>query len=90
MKCRVFRALKPTRPYLKGKEKNLFPDLQRICSHWTRRTSAESSNLSTMSWKTQAEGRSQYREGGQGSSQKMESAAASPNQVRDEFVAGSF
>lgn len=44
----------PTGPYLKGKEKYLFPDLQRICSHWTRSRSAESSNLSTMSWKTDA------------------------------------
>lgn len=44
----------PTGPYLKGKEKYLFPDLQRICSHWTRSRSAESSNPSTMSWKTDA------------------------------------
>lgn len=40
----------PKGPYLKGKEKYLFPDLQWICSHWTRSRSAESSNPSTMSW----------------------------------------
>lgn len=44
----------PASPYLKGKEKYLFPDLQRISSHWTRSRSAESSNPSTMSWKTDA------------------------------------
>lgn len=41
-------------PYLKGKEKYLFPDLQRICSHWIRSRNAESSNPSTMSWKREA------------------------------------
>lgn len=44
----------PTHPYLKGKEKYLFPDLQRICSHWIRRRNADSSNPSTMSWKIEA------------------------------------
>lgn len=44
----------PTRPYLKGKEKYLFPDLQRICSHWIRSRNADSSKPSTMSWKTEA------------------------------------
>lgn len=44
----------PTGPYLKGKEKYLFPDLQRICSHWMRSRNADSSNPSTMSWKIEA------------------------------------
>lgn len=52
----------PTGPYLKGKEKYLFPDLQRICSHWTRSRNAESSNPSTMSWKNRH--RSQHKESG--------------------------
>lgn len=43
-----------TCPYLRGKEKYLLPDLQRICSHWIRSRNADSSNPSTMSWKKEA------------------------------------